>query len=308
MFSEAESEVWFYGVTSSEGTGSGFVYDASGYIITNYHVIENATELTVLLATGESLTAQVVGSDRYYDVAVLKIDAPAGTLTPLEVGDSSGLRVGQMVVAIGNPFGLDRTLTTGVVSALGRQLETDSGALLGQVIQTDAAINPGNSGGPLLNPRGQVVGINTAINSPSGGSVGIGFAVPVNVVKRVVPDLISAGHYAHPTLGVQVVELGAEIAPSANGPEQGLLIVDLDANSPAAQAGIQAAEVGIRRGRYVVSGGDILVAIDGHPLSSRNEMLLFLDENHRPGDQVTLTVVRDGQQQDILVTLGEGYG
>ncbi|MBI5668012.1 MAG: trypsin-like peptidase domain-containing protein [Chloroflexi bacterium] len=298
---------WFYGVTAREGTGSGFVYDTVGHIVTNFHVVENAAELNVLLANGDSLPAQVVGTDRYYDLAVIHIDAPPDVLTPLELGDSSLLRVGQTVVAIGNPFGLDRTLTTGVVSALGRQLETDSGALLGQVIQTDAAINPGNSGGPLLDTHGRVVGINTAINSPSGGSVGIGFAVPVNVVKRVVPDLVSAGRYAHPSLGIQVIELGAEITPAAGGPQQGLLIVKTDADGPASNAGLQAAEVGIRRGRYVVAGGDIIVAINGQPMTSRNAMLLYLDENFRPGDTVTLTIFRNGQLLDVPVSLGEGY-
>src|SRR5690606_9522288 len=180
----------FFGMRAREGTGSGFFYDTQGHIVTNYHVIERAFEVDVVLVTGDSVPAQIVGVDPYNDLAVLKVDAPADVTVPLEMGDSDALRVGQTVVAIGNPFGLERTLTVGIVSALGRRLETEAGALVGQAIQTDAAINPGNSGGPLLDTRGRVIGVNTAINSPTGASVGIGFAVPASVIKRVVPELI----------------------------------------------------------------------------------------------------------------------
>jgi len=199
---------FFYGTTPEQGTRSGFLYDDQGHIVTNNHVVSGADTLDVLLSNGLNLPATVVGTDPYYDLAVVKIDLPAGIASPLELGDSDPLKVGQTVIAIGNPFGLDRTLTTGVISALRRRIETDAGTAIGQAIQTDAAINPGNSGGPLLDAHGRVVGINTAINSPSGGSVGIGFAVPVNIIKQVVPSLIKDGHYAHPSLGVQVAELG----------------------------------------------------------------------------------------------------
>jgi S1-C subfamily serine protease len=297
----------FYGTTAQEGTGSGFIYDKQGHIITNNHVIAGADQLDVLLSTGESFPAKVVGADKYYDVAVIQIDAPADRLLPLELGDSSQILVGQTVIAIGNPFGLDRTMTTGIISALGRRLETDQGALLGQAIQTDAAINPGNSGGPLLDARGRVIGMNTAINSPSGGSVGIGFAVPVNVVKRVVPDLIAKGSYAHASLGIQVAELGTEISASANGGvTSGLLIVDMDSGGPADKAGLQAAQISTRRGRYVFSGGDIIVAINGQPVTTRNDMLVYIDSNFRPGDPITLTVMRNNQRVDVPVMLGEG--
>jgi S1-C subfamily serine protease len=303
--SRTQTTDFFYGVVPSEGTGSGFVWDNAGHIVTNNHVVSGANEVDVVLANGASLTASVVGVDEYYDLAVIKVNVPANTLTPLELGDSSQLQVGQRVVAIGNPFGLDRTLTSGLVSALGRSVATSSNSVIGQAIQTDAAINPGNSGGPLLDLYGRVVGINTAINSPSGGSVGIGFAVPINVVKRVVPTLISGGHYAHPSLGLDTVELGTTIAPPQNGPQHGLLITQIASGGPAAKAGLRAASVTVQRRRYVVSGGDIIMAVDGKPVATQNGLLLAVEENHQPGDKVMLTVVRDGQTIRVTVTLGE---
>ncbi|MCC7448449.1 MAG: trypsin-like peptidase domain-containing protein [Anaerolineae bacterium] len=295
----------FYGIEPSEGTGSGFVYDNQGHIITNNHVIEGATEVDVLLANGASLPAQVVGADAYYDLAVIKVDVTANILTPLELGDSAQLKVGQRVIAIGNPFGLDRTLTSGLISALERRVETNATSIIGQAIQTDAAINPGNSGGPLLDLRGRVVGINTAINSPSGGSVGIGFAVPVNIVKRVVPVLISKGSYPHPTLGINVAELGVNVTPPSSGPQRGLLITQLDPNGPAVKAGLKAATVTIQRRRYVFSGGDIITAVDGKAVATKNDLLLALEEKFKPGDTVELTVYRDGKTIPVTATLGE---
>ncbi len=295
---------FFYGTVPQEGTGSGFLYDDQGHIVTNNHVVSGADSLNVLLSNGLSLPAPVVGTDPYYDLAVIKVNLPASTASPLELGNSDTLKVGQTVIAIGNPFGLDRTLTTGVISALGRRIETDAGTAIGQAIQTDAAINPGNSGGPLLDARGRVVGINTAINSPSGGSVGIGFAVPVNIIKQVIPSLISQGHYTHPSLGVQVAEIGTEVTSSDNSVDHGLLIVQMDAGGAAEQGGLQAATISVRRGRYVVSGGDIITAIGGKPVASRNDLLLVLEENYRPGDSVDITIVRDGKTINQTVTLG----
>lgn len=294
---------FFYGDTSREGTGSGFVYSSDGTIVTNYHVIQNADEIDVTLATGETVPAQVAGVDSLYDLAVLKIQA-SGALTPLPMGDSGTLQVGQTVIAIGNPFGLERTLTTGVVSALGRLLETESGALIGEAIQTDAAINPGNSGGPLLDIRGNVIGINTAINSPSGGSVGIGFAVPSNVVQRVVPEILANGFYAHPDLGLAVLELGTEVSAADDGASRGLLVVQMQSGGPAETAGLKAADVSQQRGRYFFSGGDTIVAVDGQEVYSRRDLLIYLDSHHRPGEQVTLRVMRDGSPVDVVVTLG----
>lgn len=300
---QQESFDWFYGVVPREGTGSGFVYDDAGHIVTNNHVIAGAVGVEVLLADGTVLPATVVGTDVYYDLAVLRVDVPSGTLLPVELSDSSALKVGQSVIAIGNPFGLDRTLTTGVVSALGRRVETGEGAIIGQAIQTDAAINPGNSGGPLLNVYGQVIGINTAINSPTGGSVGIGFAVPVNIVKRIVPSLISTGRYAHPTLSVEVVELGTEVRLSANPNQRGLLIIGIVPGSSVERAGLRAADVRIQRGRYVITGGDIITAVNGIPIETRNDLFLTLAENFQPGDEVELSLLRDGQPFSQRVTL-----
>lgn len=293
----------FFGRYSSEGTGSGFFIDTEGHILTNYHVIANASEVDVILANGDSVPASLVGSDRENDLTVLRIDIAPEMIVPLEYGSSSEIRVGQTVVAIGNPFGLDRTLTTGIVSALGRRLQTQQGALVGQAIQTDAAINPGNSGGPLLDMRGRVIGINTAINSPTGASVGIGFAVPVDVIKRVVPELIANGRYAHPDIGLQVAELGTEVTPGSDSVSRGLLIVDVESGGPADQAGLQAAQVSARRGRYVFSGGDIIVAINGQPMYSRDDMLIYLEDHFRPGDVITVTIVRNRQTQDVSLTL-----
>jgi len=301
--SRAQAFSPFYGVVPREGTGSGFAYDDQGHIVTNNHVVANANEVSVVLADGTTLDAEVVGTDPYYDLAVLRVDLLPNGLTPLELGDSANLLVGQSVVAIGNPFGLDRTLTTGVISALGRQIQTEQGGVIGEAIQTDAAINPGNSGGPLLDLRGRVVGINTAINSPSGGSVGIGFAVPVDIIKQVVPALISDGHYAHPSLGVQVAELGREVRLRADDTRQGLLIVEISAGSGAQAAGLQAADITVQRGRYVINGGDIITAINGEPVTTRNDMQLLLEQQAQPGDTVTVTILRDDTTMDLAVTL-----
>jgi S1-C subfamily serine protease len=282
----------FYGVTAREGTGTGFVFDENGHIVTNFHVIDNATEVDVVLANGEAAPARLVGYDQYYDLAILRIEPDQLNAAPLSLGDSTTLRVGQTVVAIGNPFGLERTLTTGVISALGRRLETEQGALIGEAIQTDAAINPGNSGGPLLNIHGQVIGVNTAINSPSGGSVGIGFAVPSSVLMRVVPELIENGRYDHPLLAVQVVELGTEINALESGPAHGLLVIEVGFGSSAAASDLRTATVSVRRGRYIFSGGDIITAVNGEQVRSRDDLWIAIDSKYRPGDEVVLTVMR----------------
>lgn len=304
----SRTQVWDFwrGVVPQEGTGSGFLYDAQGHIVTNNHVIEDAQEIEVVLADGTVLPAEVVGTDAYYDLAVLRVDPTQVRAAPLPLGNADSLRVGQLVLAIGNPFGLDRTLTTGVISALDRTIESESGSLIGNVIQTDAAINPGNSGGPLLNSRGEVIGVNTAIQSPSGGSVGIGFAVPISAVQRVVPDLIAYGRYRHPSLRVQVRELGYEVRPAADGPQRGLLIVALDPNGPAGQAGLQAAEVRRQGFRTVFVGGDIILAINGEPVHTRDDLTLYLEKHTLPGDTVTLTVSNiSGETREVTVIVGE---
>ncbi len=292
IISRRETISPFYGITAREGTGTGFVYDDTGHIVTNFHVIDQASEVDVILANGEAVPAELVGFDQYYDLAVLRIPPDLMTAEPLTPGDSENLRVGQSVIAIGNPFGLERTLTTGVISALGRRLETEQGALIGEAIQTDAAINPGNSGGPLLNIQGQVIGVNTAINSPTGGSVGIGFAVPSSVLARVVPELIQNGRYDHPLLAAQVIELGTEVTAPDNGPTHGLLVIDVVRGSGAAASNLRTAEVSVRRGRYVFTGGDIITEVAGEPVRSRDDLLIAIDNNYRPGDEVVLTVWR----------------
>lgn len=296
---------FFRGVIPQEGTGSGFVYDTAGHIVTNNHVIAGANEIEVILADGTHLTAQVVGTDSYYDLAVLYVDPTKVNAPPVSPGVSDTLRVGQRVLAIGNPFGLDRTLTTGVISALERTIESESGSVMGNVIQTDAAINPGNSGGPLLDSRGQLIGVNTAIQSTSGGSIGIGFAIPIDTVMRVVPALIAEGRYRHPALGVFVAELGYELRPAESGPQRGLLIVDLTPGGGAANAGLQRAQAQ-RQGRSIVYvGGDIITAINGQTLTTRDDLTLYLESNTRPGDTVLVTVVRSGQTMDVAVVVGE---
>jgi len=293
------------GLVPEQGSGSGFVWDVDGHIVTNNHVVSGADEVDATLANGQTLPAQVVGVDSYYDIAVLKIEPEGQTLAPLELADSDEVRVGQTVIAIGNPFGLDRTLTSGLVSALGRRVETDQGALIGQAIQTDAAINPGNSGGPLLDVRGRVIGMNTAINSPTGGSVGIGFAVPSNIIKRVVPVLITSGGYPHPTLRLTAYELGTEVAPAGDMPKRGLLIVKITRCSAADKAGLQAAKVTRERTRYVFQGGDIITAVSDQPITSRNDFQLALEDKYKPGDTIKLTIWHDGETQIISVTLEE---
>lgn len=300
---------FFFELVPQEGTGSGFVYDKAGHIITNHHVIEYAEELDVTLADATMVPARVVGADPYNDLAVLKIDVPPEKLHPVELGSSADLRVGQRTIAIGNPFGLDRTLTTGVISSLGRVIERQNDQPLAEVIQTDAAINPGNSGGPLLNSRGQVIGVNTAITSPSGGSVGIGFAVPVDTVKRVVPELIANGRYPHPWIGFegQAYHVTPAFAEALDLPvDKGLLIARLYQDSPAHQAGLRGADRRVQSGRRVILvGGDIVTAIDGLPLESPDRLTIYLETKKRPGDQVVLTVWRDRKEITVPLTLGE---
>jgi S1-C subfamily serine protease len=303
----SRSEVYDFwrGVIPSEGSGSGFVLDQQGNIVTNYHVIENATEIEVLLADGTAYPAQLVGADQFNDLAVVRIEAPSELLVPVDIGRASDLRVGQRVIAIGNPFGLDRTLTTGVVSALSRTIETENGQALGEVIQTDAAINPGNSGGPLLDTSGRLIGVNTAIQSPSGGSVGIGFAIPAETVMRVVPELVSRGYYPHPWTGFTSYELSYEITPSETGPDHGLLIVDIAAGGPADEAGLVPAEAQRVGRRIVFNGGDIVAAVDGESIRSRDELTIYLENQKRVGDTVDLKVIRDEQTLTVSLQLGE---
>ncbi|MBN1658618.1 MAG: trypsin-like peptidase domain-containing protein [Anaerolineae bacterium] len=303
----------FMGAVPEEGTGSGFVYDAEGHIVTNYHVIENAEELLVTLAGGEVYDATVVGSDPANDLAVIRIDAGADLPAPLTLGDSDGLRVGQFVVAIGNPYGLEQTMTTGVVSALGRVIEgAEDGSFIGEAIQTDAAINPGNSGGPLLDLQGHVVGVNSQIISPSGASSGIGFAVSASTVQRVVPELIARGYYGHPWLGVDTVDLTSLIAGMLRdagidvAADSGLLVLDVTGGGPADQAGVQGGSRWVRFGRYQIPvGGDIITAVDGEPTADLETLTVYLEMEKAIGDVVELTILRGDREITIPVVLGE---
>ncbi len=279
------------------GSGTGFVWDESGLIVTNYHVIAGAHRLTITLQDRTDHAAEIIGVAPEKDLAVLRIANPPDHLVSLPLGDSSELSVGRKVLAIGNPFGLDTTLTTGVVSALGREIRAPSNRKIRGVIQTDAAINPGNSGGPLLNSLGQLVGVNTAIYSPSGASAGIGFAIPVNTVKDVVPELISYGRILRPILGLEL----ASDRWIRRYRIEGLPIVQVYPGLPADQAGLTGAW---RNARGEVSLGDIIVEIDGRPMRSRDDYLSLL-ESRKPGDSVTLKTRRNGEELSFTVRLAE---
>lgn len=285
---------WSYDVTEvPNGSGSGFVWDKEGHIITNYHVIEKATKAIVTLSNGESYEADLVGVAKEKDLAVLKINAPTRELNPIPVGSSEGIRVGQAVYAIGNPFGLDQTLTTGVVSALGREINSRAGVPIRGVIQCDAAINPGNSGGPLLDSKGDLIGVNTAIYSPSGASAGIGFSIPVDVVSYVVPDLIRYGEIRRATVGAEVATL-----PSRLG--KGLYIDGIRPGGPADLAGLQGVREDQRGRRFL---GDVLVGINGNTISTSTEYFLEM-EKYEPGQTVTLNILRDDREIAVTVRLG----
>ena len=280
------------------GTGSGFVWDQKGHIVTNYHVIQGADKAKVTLANGEIYQAELVGYAPEKDLAVLRIEAPRKELLPIPVGTSSDLLVGQSVYAIGNPFGLDQTLTTGIVSALGREINSVAGIPIRDVIQTDAAINPGNSGGPLLDSSGRLIGVNTAIYSPSGASAGIGFSIPADVVNWVVPELIQYGKIKRPSLGV---ELASSSITSRLG-LKGALIIDIVEGSPAEKAGLRPT----RRDRSgAIQLGDLIVGINNTKIASGNDLILEL-ERYRPGDEVEVTLQRDKEEVKVRAVLEVG--
>jgi len=278
-----------------QGTGSGFVWDTNGDIITNFHVIQNADAAQVTLADQSNWKAQVVGAAPDKDLAVLRIDAPASRLHPIPIGTSKDLQVGQSVYAIGNPFGLDQTLTTGVISALNREIESVTRRPIQGVIQSDAAINPGNSGGPLLDSAGRLIGVNTAIYSPSGTSAGIGFAIPVDTVNRIVPELIRSGKVTRPGLGIQIAE--EQIAQRLG--VTGILIVDVTRGGAAAKAGIQPTR---RDAEGRLRLGDIITAVDGKKVESANDLYLLL-EKYKIGDAVTVSLLRNGKTVQARVML-----
>jgi S1-C subfamily serine protease len=301
------SQDFFFRVVPERGTGSGFVIDDRGLILTNNHVVENTESLEVTLADKSKVAAKLVGRDPENDLAVIRVTVPKEKLTPLRLGDSSQLQVGQMAIAIGNPFGLDRTITRGVVSAIGRSLKSDSGRQIRNVIQTDAAINPGNSGGPLLNSRGEVIGINTAIFTPSGGSVGIGFAVPVNIAKKLLPQLVARGRASHPWLGISGMDINPTVAKALSLPvKEGVMIAQVTPNGPAARAGLRGSQRRVRVGNFMVNvGGDIIQHVDGETIATVDDLTAFLDERKKVGDEVRVNVLREGKSLALTVRLGE---
>ena len=284
--------------------GSGFVYDKQGHIITNNHVVGNAKTVDVTFVDGNSYTAKVVGTDSFSDIAVIQItdDFSAENVVPLIIANSSSLQVGQQIVAIGNPFGLSDTMTTGIVSQMGRLLPNpDTGFSTPNTIQTDAAINPGNSGGPLLNMQGLVVGINTAISSATGEFSGIGFAVPSNVIIREVQGLIKNGCYGHPWLGIAGGVITPDVAQSAGLPRnyKGVVVSSVQSGSPAEKAGLQ----GVTQNDVSLRVGDIITGIDGHPLMSIDDLINYIDVHKSVGDNVMLTVNRHDQIMNLNLVL-----
>lgn len=291
--------------SQSTRLGSGFVYDKAGYIITNNHVVDGSKTVNVTFIDGNTYAAKVVGTDPDNDLAVIQItdNFSDENLVPLPIGDSSTLEVGQQIIAIGNPFGLSDSMTTGIVSALGRLLPNQNvGFSIPDIIQVDAAINPGNSGGPLLNLEGQVVGINTAISTSTGDFSGVGFAIPSNSIKRIVPILIKDGSYQHPFLGISGSTLDSNIA-LANGLPinfKGVMIVSVVSGGPADKAGLHAATLD---NNNIPHGGDIITAIDGHSIKTIYDVIAYLDDEKSVGDKVVLTVDRAGKSMEITVTL-----
>ena len=293
----------FFGPMASEGTGSGFVWDDQGHIVTNYHVIADADRIEVIFSDESRTEAEVIGVDPRNDLAVLRVDPLVAPLQPVTLGQAEAIRVGQRAIAIGNPFGLDRTLTTGVISALGRPLQTEEGDYIFNVVQTDAAINPGNSGGPLLNSRGEIIGVNTSIRQ---GAEGIGFAVPVDTLRRVVPVLIIEGRYRHPTLGLLGYSINSALAEELRLPvERGVLVAQLARGGPADSAGVRGAQQQVIIGNQrVLVGGDIILAIDGRDVVDWNGLQEYLELNTRVGQTVTLSLLRGQEPLEIQVTLG----
>jgi putative serine protease PepD len=297
---------FFFNVFPTQGSGSGAILDAKGNILTNHHVVANAQKLEVALADGSRWPAKLIGSDPDNDLAVIKIDAPREKLKVIPMGDSKNLRIGQKVLAIGNPFGFERTLTTGVISSLGRTIRSEVGTLIEDVIQTDAAINPGNSGGPLLNSEGEIIGLNSAIISPTGGNVGIGFAIPVNTAKRIIPELISKGYVTYPWIGATIQTLIPEVAKYLKLKiERGALIAEVVKGGPADKAGLKGGSQRVQVGNMIVLvGGDIVVKADDQEIKTNEELIRYVREK-KIGNSVTFKVYRKDKYENVKVTLGE---
>jgi S1-C subfamily serine protease len=296
--------------------GSGFVWDKEGYIVTNNHVVEDASNIRVVFSNGREYSAELIGADPDSDLAVIKADVPSTELFPITMGDSEILQVGDLSIAIGNPFGLDGTMTVGIISALGRSLSVENGTATGyysipDIIQTDAAINPGNSGGVLLNAAGQVIGVTTAIESTDGSNSGIGFAVPAAIVNNVVPELIQTGVYTHSWLGLSGGTLQADIAEAMDleRDQRGILVASVVEDGPAGEAGLLGSTQDYTyEGAQVQIGGDIITAIDGRETETFDDLVSYLASDTRPGQEITLDILRDGKAQQVNVVLGSRPG
>ena len=308
-----------FGTPPSQGggevLGSGFVWDSQGHIVTNNHVVAGAQSITVTFSDGTTVDAKVVGTDPNSDLAVLQVNAPASELHPVQMGDSNQVKVGEIAIAIGNPYGLSGTMTEGIISALSRslpvgldnQLQTGPRYTIPDIIQTDAAINPGNSGGVLVDVQGQVIGVTAAIQSTVDANSGIGFVIPSSIVEKVVPSLIKSGHYDHPWIGISGTTLTRDLAQAMNlnADQRGVLVADVSPNSPAQKAGLQGGtQQTTVNGQPVVLGGDIITAIDGQPVNTFEDLSSYLTNNAQAGQAVTLTILRQGKQQTVQLTLG----
>ena len=289
------------------GVGSGFVFDKKGHIITNAHVIDDSTKTVVTFLDGRSYNAEIIGIDQYTDIGVIKVNADLKLLQPLTLGDSSNLQVGEPITAIGNPFGLSGSMTSGIISQMGRLLPSGSGYSIPDVIQTDAAINPGNSGGPLLNMRGDIVGINTAIQSTTGEFTGVGFAIPSQTVEKIVPTLISEGEYNHPWIGISGRDIDPDMANVLGLKDAlGFLIITVVEDSPASEAGLIGSDKTIKvESREYPVGGDIILAVDGIDVRKIDDILIHLQRVKTVGDEMNLEILRDGRTTNITIVLQE---
>ena len=294
-------------ITETGGVGSGFVFDKKGHIITNAHVIENSIKTVVTFLDGRSYNAEIIGVDKYTDIGVIKVNADLKLLQPLSLGDSSNLEVGEPITAIGNPFGLSGSMTSGIISQIGRLLPSGSGYSIPDVIQTDAAINPGNSGGPLLNMRGDIVGINTAIQSTTGEFTGVGFAIPSQTVAKIVPTLISEGQYKHPWIGISGRDIDPDMAKVLGLEDAlGFLITTVVKDSPAENAGLIGSNKTIKlEGREYSIGGDIIIAVDGIDIRKIDDILIHLQRVKTVGDDMDLEILRDGRTTNVTIVLQE---
>ena len=313
IFEKSESGVVRVNVQRNEtsevvgGIGSGFVFDKKGHIITNAHVVKDAVKVVVTFLDGRSYNAEIIGTDEFTDLAIIKVNADLVLLHPLSMGDSSNLKVGEQIAAIGNPFGLSGSMTSGIVSQLGRLLPSDAGYSIPDVIQTDAAINPGNSGGPLLNMRGEIVGINTAIQSATGEFTGVGFSIPSQTVAKIVPTLIEKGEYKHPWIGISGRDIDPDMANVLNLNDAiGFLIITVVDDSPASNAGLIGSDKTIEvDGVNFPIGGDVILSVDGIEVRKIDDILIYLQRAKTVGSEMILEILRDGRTTNVTIVLQE---